>query len=237
MDSGMSIFPGDDDEIWEDTPMLRAMEEPESNFITDPTPQPSRPPSGTGPVTDKPPTGTGPVTNNPPTGTGTAIPKPEPQPQPKPPQPKPPQPKPPQPKPDQPVEPVDVPNDENPKADKEEIKQDIKNIIKNRYPDFEFTDQDIEDFFNDEFIKKDNIDIKDFILRLMVLEKVFKMTYESYNNIDKIIKRLDEIDMDIKRLEVIDSDILRLENHFETIRRNMLTMAKKIDIQTGIIKN
>ncbi|QHR82657.1 fusion protein [Brazilian porcupinepox virus 1] len=100
-----------------------------------------------------------------------------------------------------------------PIEDNETIKKDIMKIMKSKYPSLTLTDNDIDSILNDVFIKKDNIDIKDFILRLMVLEKLFTSSVYKCISLEKTIKRI--------------------ENHTETIRKNMLLLAKKIDFQTN----
>ncbi|ABI99281.1 fusion protein [Deerpox virus W-848-83] len=95
------------------------------------------------------------------------------------------------------------------------IRNDIKRLIKENYPTFPIHESDISDILKDSFIHKDQMEIKDFVLRLMVMEKILKIS--------------------IERCKVLENTVKRLETHTETVRRNMLTLGKKIDVQTGRI--
>ncbi|AUI80687.1 fusion protein [White-tailed deer poxvirus] len=95
------------------------------------------------------------------------------------------------------------------------IRNDIKRLIKENYPTFPIHESDISDILKDSFIHKDQMEVKDFVLRLMVMEKILKIS--------------------IERCKVLENTVKRLETHTETVRRNMLTLGKKIDVQTGRI--
>ncbi|AEN03720.1 IMV surface protein [Yokapox virus] len=64
---------------------------------------------------------------------------------------------------------------------------------------------------------KDDIDMND---RLTNIEKKLNNITVKFSNIEKCCNKNEEV-------------IYRLENHAETLRLTMLTLAKKIDIQTG----
>ncbi|AAL69853.1 SPV114 putative fusion protein [Swinepox virus] len=95
------------------------------------------------------------------------------------------------------------------------VRNEIKKIIKDKYPTFPIHELDISDILKDSFIHHDEMRIKDFILRLLVLEKIFQLSISNYKTLENSMKRV--------------------ENHLETIRRNMITLTKKIDVQTGRI--
>ncbi|AYC44792.1 fusion protein [Moosepox virus GoldyGopher14] len=95
------------------------------------------------------------------------------------------------------------------------IRNDIKRLIKENYPTFPIHESDISDILKDSFIHKDQMEVKDFVLRLMVMEKILKIS--------------------IERCKVLENTVKRLETHTETVRRNMLILGKKIDVQTGRI--
>nr|UBJ90261.1 fusion protein [Lumpy skin disease virus] len=94
------------------------------------------------------------------------------------------------------------------------IKNDIKEIINERYSNYiSIDDDEISDILKDSFISNEEMQIKDFVLRLLVLEKLFQTSVKECNSLKNIIKRL--------------------ENHIETIRKNMIVLTKKVDFQTG----
>ncbi|ABI99110.1 fusion protein [Deerpox virus W-1170-84] len=95
------------------------------------------------------------------------------------------------------------------------IRNDIKRLIKENYPTFPIHESDISDILKDSFIHKDQMEVKDFVLRLILMEKILKIS--------------------IERCKVLENTVKRLETHTETVRRNMLTLGKKIDVQTGRI--
>ncbi|QEJ79565.1 IMV surface protein [Goatpox virus] len=103
-------------------------------------------------------------------------------------------------------------SDEEPNMIK--IKNDINKIINERYSSYiSINDDEISNILKDSFISNEEMQIKDFVLRLLVLEKLFQTSVKECNSLKNIIKRL--------------------ENHIETIRKNMIVLTKKVDFQTG----
>ncbi|AAR07473.1 117L [Yaba monkey tumor virus] len=96
---------------------------------------------------------------------------------------------------------------------KENIKKEILEILNSKYSSFSVSDDQVFSILNDSFINDDVIDVKKIVLRLLVLEKLFTLLFNKWSISNDIIKRL--------------------ENHTDTIRKNMIILSKKIDVQTG----
>ncbi|AGU99798.1 M115L [Myxoma virus] len=96
-----------------------------------------------------------------------------------------------------------------------EIRKEIKNLIVEKYNFAEIREEDISDILKDSFIHKEQSNFKEIILRLMVLEKLVQLT--------------------VKRQKKNNKAIRRVENHLETVRKGMLMLSKKIDVQTGAV--
>ncbi|AAF17998.1 gp115L [Rabbit fibroma virus] len=96
-----------------------------------------------------------------------------------------------------------------------QIRNEIKKLIAEKYNFAEIREEDISDILKDPFIHKKESSLKDLILRLMVLEKLVRLT--------------------VKRQKKNNKSIHRIENHLETVRKGMLMLSKKIDAQTGVL--
>ncbi|CAC21355.1 117L protein [Yaba-like disease virus] len=105
--------------------------------------------------------------------------------------------------------------DENVKINKENIKKEILEILDNKYKTFPVRDDHVNSILNDSFINDDVIDVKKIVLRLLVLEKLFTLLFDKWSDSNDVIKRL--------------------EHHTDTVRKNMIILNKKIDVQTGRI--